>query len=99
MPPVVSDEFAWVAAPWGQALQCRALGVAPHGWTSRQLQLRGSPDVESAGWLDSNFECPKPPNTDKSVDGRRVTLPASFVTGVGAVEESAAFTRIIRLVR
>ena len=40
----------WVAAPWGQALQCRALGVVSHGWTTRQLQLRGSPDVEAAGW-------------------------------------------------
>jgi YfiH family protein len=46
----VSDEFVWVAAPWGQALQCRALEAVSHGWTSRQLQLRGSTDVEATGW-------------------------------------------------
>jgi polyphenol oxidase len=50
VPPEVSKEFAWVKAPWGLALQCRALAAAGHGWTTRQLQLRGAPDVERAGW-------------------------------------------------
>ena len=50
MPPEVSGEFAWVEAPWGLALQCRALGAVGHGWTTRQLQLRGAPDAERAGW-------------------------------------------------
>jgi len=39
-----------VEAPWGLALRCRALGVASHGWTTRQLQLRGAADAERAGW-------------------------------------------------
>ena len=50
MPPEVSGEFAWVKAPWGLALQCRALGALGHGWTTRQLRLRGAPDAERAGW-------------------------------------------------
>jgi len=50
MPPEVSGEFAWEAAPWGLALQCRALGSVAHGWTTRQLQLRGSDEAERAGW-------------------------------------------------
>jgi polyphenol oxidase len=50
MPPEVSGEFAWRAAPWGLVLQCRALGSVAHGWTTRQLQLRGTPEAERAGW-------------------------------------------------
>ncbi len=50
MPPEVNGEFAWVQAPWGLALQCHALAAVGHGWTTRQLQLRGAPDVERAGW-------------------------------------------------
>ena len=50
VPPEVSREFAWAAAPWGLALQCRALGPVAHGWTTRQLQLRGSVEAERAGW-------------------------------------------------
>ena len=50
MPPEVSGEFEWAAAPWGLALRCRALGAVGHGWTTRQLTLRGAADVERAGW-------------------------------------------------
>ena len=50
MPPDVSGEFAWVAAPWGPVLQCRSFGPLAHGWTTRQLQLRGTLEVERAGW-------------------------------------------------
>ena len=50
MPPEVGEEFAWEAAPWGLALQCPALGPVAHGWTTRQLQLRGSAETERAGW-------------------------------------------------
>ena len=62
MPPAVSEEFAWVAAPWGQALQCRALGVVPHGWTTRQLRLRGAPAVERAGWAAIGESTGLPPD-------------------------------------
>ena len=50
VPPEVSGEFEWAAAPWGLALRCRALGAVGHGWTTRQLALRGAADVERAGW-------------------------------------------------
>ena len=50
MPPEVSEEFEWAAAPWGVALRCRALGAVGHGWTTRQLALRGAAAVERAGW-------------------------------------------------
>ncbi len=50
MPPPVTDDFAWAPAPWGWALKCRPLNVVAHGWTTRQLQLRGTPEGERAGW-------------------------------------------------
>jgi YfiH family protein len=50
VPPVVDEPFMWRPAPWGVALSCRAFGATPHGWTTRQLQLRGPVDVERAGW-------------------------------------------------
>ena len=50
MPPEVSGEFAWVAAPWGLALHCGALGPVAHGWTTRQLRLHRTPEAERAGW-------------------------------------------------
>lgn len=50
MPPVVDEPFTWRPAPWGVALSCRAIGHVPHGWTTRQLQLRGTTAVERDGW-------------------------------------------------
>lgn len=50
MPPEVSGEFEWAAAPWGLALRCRALDAVGHGWTTRELALRGALEVERAGW-------------------------------------------------
>lgn len=50
MPPEVGEGFEWIDAPWGLALRCRAFGATRHGWTTRQLQLRGTSDVERAGW-------------------------------------------------
>jgi YfiH family protein len=50
MLPAVSDEFEWGAASWGHMLRARALAHVPHGWTTRQLLLRGSPDEERHGW-------------------------------------------------
>lgn len=39
--PTPPDDFHWTEEPWGPMLRCRALdGVAQHGFTSRQLQLR-----------------------------------------------------------
>ncbi len=50
VPPVVDEPFAWRPAPWGVALCCNAFREVRHGWTTRQLRLRGSADVERAGW-------------------------------------------------
>jgi YfiH family protein len=50
VPPVVEEPFSWRPAPWGVALSCGVLAHVPHGWTTRQLQLRGGADVERAGW-------------------------------------------------
>jgi polyphenol oxidase len=48
--PVPAEGFEWVAAPWGRQLVARALLDFGHGWTTRQLQLRGTPDVVRSGW-------------------------------------------------
>lgn len=50
MTPKAADGFRWIKAPWGVALQLDALSRFEHGWTTRQLQLRGSPHHEAAGW-------------------------------------------------
>lgn len=46
--------------------------------------------------MDLGMICPDP---TKDVVGRIVTLPGSFATGVGTVENSAAFITVVRLVR
>ena len=48
--PAPADGFAWVEAPWGVRLVARALLDFSHGWTTRQLPLRGSADDARAGW-------------------------------------------------
>lgn len=55
-------------------------------------------DVSKAGELDvpEIASCPDP---TKDVVGRIVTLPGSFATGVGTVDNSAAFIKVVRLVR
>ncbi len=50
MPPEGSADFTWREAAWGLTLQCRALGGIPHGWTTRQLPLRGTPETARAAW-------------------------------------------------
>jgi purine-nucleoside/S-methyl-5'-thioadenosine phosphorylase / adenosine deaminase len=47
-PPTPASGFSWVAAPWGIQLRAAALGDFVHGWTCRQLQLRGP--GETTGW-------------------------------------------------
>jgi len=46
--------------------------------------------------LDPGFACPDP---TKDVVGRIVTLPGTFAAGVGTTEDSAAFIKVIKLVR
>jgi hypothetical protein len=53
-------------------------------------------DVESAGRLTVGNTCENP---SKDIVGRIVTIPGSFVAGVGTTESSAAFVMVIRLVR
>ncbi len=48
--PVPADGFAWVSAPWGLQLVAEALRHVRHGWTTRQLRLRGSSEVERSAW-------------------------------------------------
>jgi polyphenol oxidase len=48
--PAPADGFAWVEAPWGIRLVAQALLHFCHGWTTCQLQLRGSADDARAGW-------------------------------------------------
>jgi hypothetical protein len=44
-------DFEWTPEPWGAALRSRALaGVACHGFTTRQLRLRGNPPEERREW-------------------------------------------------
>ena len=46
--------------------------------------------------MDAGMICPNP---NKDVVGRIVTLPGTFATGVGTVEDSASFIKVIKLVR
>jgi hypothetical protein len=46
----VEDGFEWVSAPWGLRLAARSFSHVAHGWTTRQLRLRGTPDEERMGW-------------------------------------------------
>ena len=56
--------------------------------------------VRDAGRLDPGVTCnPSASIARNEVVGRIVTLPASFATGAGEVEENAAFLEVIRLVR
>jgi polyphenol oxidase len=50
VPPEPATGFRWVSAPWGVMLVADAFEGFRHGWTTRQLQLRGSPQIEAAGW-------------------------------------------------
>jgi len=53
-------------------------------------------DVTAGNGLDNGNTCPNP---SKDVVGRIVTLPGTFATGVGTVDDSASFIKVIRLVR
>jgi len=56
--------------------------------------------VAAANRLDPGVTCNPAPNIAKNeVVGRIVTLPASFATGAGEVEENASFLQVVRLVR
>jgi hypothetical protein len=53
-------------------------------------------DVEAAGRLTVGNTCENP---SKDIVGRIVTIPGSFVTGVGTTEAPSSFIQVIRLVR
>jgi len=56
--------------------------------------------VAAAGQLDPGVNCnAKKSIADNEVVGRIVTLPASYASGSGEVEENAAFLQVVRLVR
>jgi YfiH family protein len=48
--PAPAPGFRWIPAPWGLQLVADRLGSFAHGWTTRQLRLRGTAGVERAGW-------------------------------------------------
>ena len=48
--PEPGSGFRWLPAPWGHRLHADALEGFPHGWTTRQLALRGSQDQEAQAW-------------------------------------------------
>jgi polyphenol oxidase len=48
--PEPAPGFRWVHDPCGQRLSCDALTGFVHGWTTCQLRLRGTPEVEAAEW-------------------------------------------------
>jgi YfiH family protein len=47
---IPSAGFRWVHGPAGPQLVAEQLGRFTHGWTTRQLELRGIAEVERAGW-------------------------------------------------
>lgn len=49
--PKPNDGFAWTQEAWGPALRCLALlDIAPHLFTTRQLELAGAHHRGAAGW-------------------------------------------------
>jgi hypothetical protein len=49
--PQLTADFEWVSHPWGRLLRCRPLAeVAPHGFTTRELQLSGDDPAARDGW-------------------------------------------------
>ena len=50
--PELAVGFQWLPASWGYRLQADALESFPHGWTTRQLALRGSPAEEAQAWAE-----------------------------------------------
>jgi len=49
--PKPSGDFEWVQAPWGAALQCRALsGLAPHFFSTRELCLEWGRNEDPESW-------------------------------------------------
>lgn len=50
--PTPTAAFDWSIEPWGAALRCRPLSaIAQHGFTTRQLRLRGGPALNSDAWI------------------------------------------------
>jgi hypothetical protein len=49
-PPKPHSGFHWAPSTWGYRLQADALTSFPHGWTTRQLALRGTPEIEADAW-------------------------------------------------
>ena len=49
-PPDPAEGFQWVPSPWGVQLVADALAGFRHGWTTRQLELRGPSRMEDEGW-------------------------------------------------
>ncbi len=50
-PPTPDATFRWTTESWGYVLRCKPLeSIAQHGFTTRQLALRGGPDTRSAEW-------------------------------------------------
>jgi Uncharacterized conserved protein len=50
VPPKPHSGFHWMPSAWGYRLQADALTSFPHGWTTRQLALRGTPEIEADAW-------------------------------------------------
>ncbi len=48
--PMPSAGFRWVHRPVGPQLVAGQLECFAHGWTTRQLELRGTDEVKRAGW-------------------------------------------------
>jgi YfiH family protein len=52
--PAPDPAFHWSAEAWGYALRCKPLSaLAQHAFTTRQLQLRGGPQANPAGWTQA----------------------------------------------
>jgi YfiH family protein len=49
--PAPDGAFCWTAASWGDVLHCTPLAaIAQHGFTTRQLALRGGPETHPQEW-------------------------------------------------
>lgn len=79
--PGIPDTFEWIEASWGAALRCRPLaGLAPHLFTTRQLELSARGLGQLAEALDVRDVVML-----KQVHGNRVHVVRCAVRGRGGV--------------
>lgn len=90
-PVMVDPAFHWTSETWGAALRCAPLGaLAAHVFTTRQLELRGGPEVQPREWAAASASVGVPLDRVmrvRQVHGRVVRVIRDGATPVGSYAE------------